>query len=553
MAWPSLTKKESLIMPANFLFSLSIILISACGISYQFLISRVLIQFSQDEVLNQSVTLGFYLLSMGLGAALADKLFLKDNRLKLYFIEITLACVGILLVPLIYLFHVGINIFFFLANNALFYGNTAVFGLQVFTVLIGFLTGFELPLLMAMAQENKASKFSDSRVLALSYLGALLGSLFSAGLLIPKIDFISSGVLIGLFSLLAATILIVVAIDKIKKMILLFILIPFAMALAIIQWAPKIEQLFLKDYYVNIKVPQTSIQNIETMLKFFSSLESVERYITNYQIIDMTPDQFMDKYDQDTGFVVYLNNQVQFGRKNYEMYHETMVHGSINVAHKIPQNVLILGGGDGLILSELLKLDDVKSITQVELDPQMIELATYHPVLRELNQAAYSKERVHLIYEDGFHYVRTTKDKFDAIFIDFPFPTSYDLSKLYSLEFYRSLRKSMTEKAFFVFDAPVVIQSDLVEALPHPSPQDIILSTLNAAHFNSIYAFGLTESFYVVSATDQPLKIDYETLPKWLKNQTIANLSVLNHALTSAEISKNYVNSIFKPQKFIFK
>ncbi len=553
MAWPCLTKKESSIMPVGFLFSLSIILISACGISYQFLISRVLIQFSQDEVFNQSVTLGFYLLSMGLGTAFADKLFSKNNRLKLYFIEIIVASVGILIVPLIYLAHVGINIFYSNGSNSLFYGNTAVFSMQVFTVLIGFLTGFELPLLMNLGLENRPSKFSNSRVLALSYLGALLGSLFSAGLLSPKVDFISTGVLIGLISLLAATILVVTAIDKIKKVILVFIFLPFSLALFVIQWTPQLDQLFLKDYYVNLKVPEISIQNIKTMFKFFSTLESVERYITNYQIIDITPDQFMGQYDQDNTFVVYLNNQIQFSRKDFEMYHESMVHGAMNITGKIPAKVLILGGGDGLILSELLKIDQVRSITQVELDPQVVELATYHPVLRELNQSVYSKDRVHLIYDDGFSFLRKTDEKFDAIFIDFPFPTSYDLSKLYSLEFYRILKKSMEGEAFFVFDAPITIHPALLETLPRPSPQDIILSTLNAADFKNIYAFGLNESFYVVSSSPASLRINYETLPKWLKNQTIANLSVLNNALNSAEISKDYVNSIFKPQKFIFK
>ena len=445
------------------------------------------------------------------------------------------------------------NIFFSNGNLGLFYGDKVVFQMQIFTFLIGLLTGFELPMLMQLGQGRQTSGFSNSRVLALSYFCALLGALFSAGLIFPKIDFISTGVLIGLISLIAATLLGVMALDKINKMYLILILVPISLAGTVIQLTPQFEQIFLKNYYVNMKIPEFSYYNMKTIYNFFSTLEPIERFTTNYQIIDITPDKLMSQYDQESSFVVYLNNQVQFSRRDYQKYHETMVHGSINIAHKVPENVLILGGGDGLILAELLKLEKIKSITQVELDPQMIELATFHPILREINDSVYSKDRVQIIYEDGFSYLQRNSNKYDAVFIDFPFPTSYDLSKLYSLEFYRILKKSLADNAFFVFDAPIIINPDLIELAQRPTPQDIIISTLKAADFTNIYGYGLSESFYVVSLSTEKLKLDYEKLPNWLKNQTIVNLSVLSHALSSAEVSKNYVNSIFKPQKFIFK
>ena len=175
-------------MLASFLFSLITVLISFCGIAYQFLISRVLIQFSQDEVLNQSITLGVYLLALGVGAALASRLSSVKNRQNLYLIEIAVSSLGILLVPLIYLFQMIKNIFFSNVSLGLFYGDKVVFQMQIFTFLIGLLTGFELPMLMQLGQGRQTLRFSNSRVLALSYFGALLGALFSAGLIFPKID-----------------------------------------------------------------------------------------------------------------------------------------------------------------------------------------------------------------------------------------------------------------------------------------------------------------------------------------------------------------------------
>lgn len=535
------------------LFSIIIILISASGISYQFLISHTLIQFSQDEVLNQSITLGFYLLSMGIGAALVDKIFKSKTLKNIFFLEAAIAFFGLLLVPLIYLFHIGNNIFFSINATELFYGNHVVFKMQIFTTIIGFLTGCELPLLIDISKKEKFLQISTAKILALNYVGALIGSIFSAGVIIPKVDFISTGILISTVSLLATAGIFILAIRKIRWIFSSIFLAQLATTFFVSGYSFELDQIFLKNYYLNMKVPEVSILHIRNMYKFLSSLDPIERYMTNYQIIDMMPDTFMTKYGRNSEFILYLNNHVQFSRQNYKMYHETMVHGALNITKKQPQNILVLGGGDGLILTELRKIQDVKTITQVELDPQVIELATHHSVLSEFNKSIYSEAKLNIIIADGFDYIRKTEIRYDAIFVDFPFPTSYELSKLYSVEFYSLLKKIMNKDAFFVFDAPITINPNLITKDKKPSPQDIIHSTLRAAGFNNIYAYGLTESFYIVSTSEDKMQINYEDIPSWISNQTIVNLSAITQALNNAEISTSYVNSIFKPQKFIFK
>lgn len=535
-------------MPHKLLFSAVTVLVSFCGISYQFLINRVLIQFSQDEILNQSVTLGFYLLSMGIGAAASDRIFKRKDPQSIYMLEIAISILGIVLVPLIYALHFFVNIFIANKNLDLFYGMQAVFTMQVFTVVVGLVTGCELPLLMTIGQNNKAIQATPSRVLALSYFGSLAGALYSAGIFMPAIDFLSQGVLIGLVTLLASALVLVLAMDQIRKAYWLLVLVPVVLSSLVIRVSPQLEQIFLKNYYINMKVYELSGTGLKTILKFFSTVEDVERYMTPYQIVDITPRDFMSRYGRNSDFIFYLNNQVQFGGEEYLRYHETMVHGAVNLAGRKPKNVLVLGGGDGLILTELRRIPSVEAITQVELDPQIVDLASYHPIFRQINQSVYVNGTTKVLYQDAFSYIQKTKEKYDAIFIDFPFPTSYDLSKLYSVEFYKSLRAVMTEDGFFTFDAPVF---DKVES--HPRPKDIFASTLQAAGFYNVSAYGLAESFYIVSLDQRPLRFDYGQLPAWISNQTITNLAVLSESLNEAEVSKAYVNSIFKPQKFVFK
>ncbi|MBL7542422.1 MAG: hypothetical protein JNL11_01330 [Bdellovibrionaceae bacterium] len=535
-------------MPHKLLFKTIVILVSFCGISYQFLINRVLIQFSQNEILNQSVTLGFYLLAMGIGAAAADRVFKNKNAQTVYLLEIGISILGMVLVPLIYSLHIFINIFIANKTLGLFYGPQAVFTMQIFTVIVGLITGFELPLLMSIGQNSVRFKASNASILAFSYFGSLAGALYSAGIFLPSLDFLSQGVLIGLMTLLAATLVAVMAIDQIKKIYCLLVLIPIALSSFVIQVTPKLEQLFLKNYYMNMKVFEISPNSFETVLKFFSTVDDVERYMTPYQVVDITPRDFMTRSGKNSNFIFFLNNQVQFGGDEYLRYHETMVHGAINLTGKIPKNVLVLGGGDGLILTELRRVLGVESIIQVELDPHIIELATYHPIFKAINQSVYQDGKAKVYYQDAFSYIRKTQEKFDAVFIDFPFPTSYDLSKLYSVEFYRSLRKVLNDDAYFVFDAPVFDKTEY-----RPKPKDIFASTLRASGFQNISAFGLAESFYIVSLGKKSLQFDYDRLPPWMSNQTIINLAVLNESLDEAEVSEAYVNSIFKPQKFVFK
>src|SRR5690606_14244269 len=118
-------------------------------------------------------------------------------------------------------------------------------------------------------------------------------------------------------------------------------------------------------------------------------------------------------------------------------YHESLVHPAMAGRH---ERVLVLGGGDGLALREILRYDGARDITLVELDPAVLDLARHHDSVRELNGDAFADERVDAVAADAFGWVRdqvnADAQPYDVVVIDMPDPDSTATSKLYSLEFY---------------------------------------------------------------------------------------------------------------------
>src|SRR5262245_33036948 len=137
---------------------------------------------------------------------------------------------------------------------------------------------------------------------------------------------------------------------------------------------------------------------------------------------------------------LYLNGDLQFSSIDEYRYHEALVHPALAGPHR---SVLILGGGDGLALREVLRYSDVDTVTLVELDPAVIDLARHDPRVSSLNAHAFEDPRVHLVITDAFAWLRSASDRFDAVIVDMPDPDETATAKLYSVEFYSLLAPAL--------------------------------------------------------------------------------------------------------------
>jgi spermidine synthase len=147
-----------------------------------------------------------------------------------------------------------------------------------------------------------------------------------------------------------------------------------------------------------------------------------------------------------TGFNLYLNGHLQFASADEYRYHESLVHPAMALSGS-PRRVLILGGGDGLALREVLRWDGVTAVTLVDLDPAMTGLSDAYPPLAELNGHAFADPRVTVVNRDAFGWVGEPGEPFDAAVIDFPDPSTYSVAKLYTTRFYRMLANRLTPGA----------------------------------------------------------------------------------------------------------
>jgi len=144
-------------------------------------------------------------------------------------------------------------------------------------------------------------------------------------------------------------------------------------------------------------------------------------------------------------FQLFLNGSLQFSSIDEYRYHEALVHPAMGLLSEArrPLRALVLGGGDGLAVREVLKYPEVSEIVLVELDPEMTRLAVDNPMLRELNEDALSSPRVRIENEDALIWLGGEKSLFDAAFVDFPDPHNFSLGKLYTTRFYRLLRNRL--------------------------------------------------------------------------------------------------------------
>ncbi|HEU5131349.1 MAG TPA: hypothetical protein VFT26_04565, partial [Pyrinomonadaceae bacterium] len=153
------------------------------------------------------------------------------------------------------------------------------------------------------------------------------------------------------------------------------------------------------------------------------------------------------------GFQLFLNGNLQFSSTDEYRYHEALVHPAMLLADN-PKRVLVLGGGDGLALREILKYPSVERVTLVDLDPEMTKLSSTFPLLAKLNQNAFGDPRVQVVNEDAFVWVEKTNEAlYDAAIVDFPDPNTFALGKLYTTRFYRLLKSRLT------LNAAVAVQS----------------------------------------------------------------------------------------------
>lgn len=378
------------------LLLLSVFVIATCGLIYELIAGTLASYLLGDSVTQFSTIIGVYLFSMGIGSWLSK--YIDGNLLKWFIrIEILVGIVGGCTAPLLFV------LFEYAASFRLV--------LYALVSLTGILVGLEIPLLMRILSNSYTFKDLVSRVFTFDYIGALLASLIFPLVLVPYMGLIRTSLFFGLLNIAVAGFLLYQFRETrpYRRCFLLVIMIASALLMAGFAYAEKImswtEGLAFQDKVIYSKS-------------------------TPYQRIVITRNSHELR--------LFLNGNLQFSSVDEYRYHEALVHPALQA---LPQakNILILGGGDGLAVREILKYPQVENIDMVDLDPAMTQLFRSNSMLTQLNQRSLLSPKVHIRNADAYRWIREDTVQYDMIISDFPDPSNYSIGKLYSNAFYREM------------------------------------------------------------------------------------------------------------------
>ncbi len=374
--------------------------ISTCGLIYELIAGTIASYLLGDSITQFSTVIGVYLFSMGIGSFLS-RYVEKNIAFTFVQVELLIGLIGGSSASLLFLLFEHIDNF-----RILLYSLVSI---------IGILIGLEIPLLMRILKERLDFKDLVSQVFTFDYVGALLASLLFPLVLVPYLGLIRTSFLFGLFNLGVAIWTIHLFREQLPWKNSLKTTAYFLVVLLVCGFA-------FADKLTGIAEASTYPDPI-----IYSTTTPYQRIVITGNTKDLR---------------LFLNGNLQFSSRDEYRYHEALVHPAM-ASIQDPQDILVLGGGDGLAVRELLKYPSVRSITLVDLDKQMINLFKEQELLTRLNDGSLNNPKVAVIINDAFVWLRTTSQKFDLAIVDFPDPSNYSLGKLYSDTFYKALKKTL--------------------------------------------------------------------------------------------------------------
>jgi len=377
----------------------AVLLVSACGLAYELAAGALASYVLGDSVTQFSLVIGIYLSAMGLGAFLSRWLD-RDLARRFVEVELSVALLGGYSVPVLFLA----------------FGRVAHFRPLLWAVVavVGTLVGLEIPLFLRILRRRLAFKELVARVLSLDYLGALVASILFPLLFVPRLGLVRTSLVLGSANALVGLWSTWLLADEIRRP------------------APlRVRCLAVLGLLLAGLVAAERITSMSEEALFTDPIVHARQ--SAYQRIVLTAGR--------GSFQLFLDGNLQFSSADEYRYHEALVHPAMAAAAR-RREVLVLGGGDGLAVRELLRHPDVAEVTLVDLDPAMTSLAVEVPLVRELNRGSLLDPRVRVVNEDALAWLAELPPgrRFDVAVVDFPDPNNFSLGKLYTTRFYRLLR-----------------------------------------------------------------------------------------------------------------
>lgn len=461
------SNKRTLWFQDALLISVMVIL-AGCGLIYEYLLSHYAGRILGSVESAIYAMIGTMIVAMGLGAFLAR--WFKDAFTAFAWLEAIIALIGMSCILMIsgmialsytlpQLIADSFNLSFGgnLPNNLLADGyatqliqKIAKFMPYIFGLILGIFIGMEIPLIARVREQvyGRYLKNNAGTIYGADYIGAGAGAAIWVTIML-SLPIMEAAAWTALFNILAGLAFWWRYHSQIRwaKLLLachLLLVALFALILAFgTGWLTQLSSVLYKD-------------------------KVIYSHSTKYQHLVVTERLLKNRAEPVTD--LFINGHLQFSSVDEELYHDFLVYPAMMASNRTDK-VLIIGGGDGLALRNILRWP-VKSVTLVDLDAQLLALfganaqgnqKSDYPApefikqrMKKLNQNAFQDPRVDVRATDAFLEVENLLDsgaQFDTIIIDLPDPNHPDLNKLYSDYFYNQVRQLLAA------DGAMAIQS----------------------------------------------------------------------------------------------
>ncbi len=478
------------------LLMLTTLIISGCSMCYELIISAVSSYLLGNSTLQYSITIGLYMAALGLGSYLSK--YFKKNLFNVFAtIELSIGVVG------------GVSSLLLFLSNIYISNYAVVMYLEI--IVIGTLAGAEIPIMTRIIEaDEKNLSVTLSSIFSFDYIGGLIGAVAFPLLMLPKLGYFATSFLCGFLNILCAILILWRFGERIIR-------IGLYRVLALVIASLMIVGIIFADNISNA---------IENGL-YRDHVIYTEQ--TEYQKIVIT------KHRDDVR--LYIDGNCQFSTADEYRYHEALVHVPMS-ATSTHSNVLVLGGGDGMAVREILKYDDVERIDLVDLDAGMIRVCSTNPNITAINQNSLKSEKLTVHNVDAFEYLEDSEQKYDVIIVDLPDPNSESLNKLYSNIFYRMCKNRLEDSGVMVVQSTSpyyatdafwcinkTIESEGLEVKPY--------------HLQ-VPAFG-DWGFNMASKRDLSTDIQFDVETRYLTEENVAALFLFGKDEVAQQVDVNHL------------
>lgn len=245
---------------------------------------------------------------------------------------------------------------------------------------------------------------------------------------------------------------------------------------------------------------------------------------TKYQKVFCFSNEYLGK-------TLFLDEAIQSAQIDEYVYHESLVHPALLV-HPSPKEVLVIGGGEGATIREVLRHSSIQNVTMVDIDKELVEICQKY--LPEWSDGAFADKRTDLIFADAREFVGSTEKKFDLVISDLTEPVEKGPSVfLFTKEFYEKIEGILNQNGLFVLQAGSADPFYNQFFASCAKTLEAVFSIVRP-YWTFISSFGLPWGFVLASNKTDPIDIRQGQIADRLKHRRIQNLKFYHPGLHSA-------------------